>query len=51
MIEVYRFYENWSTETFRRNSEEARLFERVVDEPRPFLSLGSPPAAHNETNA
>jgi len=37
MIGMYQFYENWSTETFGKTSEETSFFERVIDDARPSL--------------
>ena len=51
LIEVYKFYENWSTETFGKNSEKTSSFERVIDDARLVLWRGSPPAVPNETEA
>jgi hypothetical protein len=50
-IRIYLFYENWSTETFGKNSEETSSFERVIDDARLALWLGSPLAVPNETDA
>jgi hypothetical protein len=42
VIGIYLFYENWSTETYRKTSQKSGLFERVIDDPRrSFCHLGT----------
>jgi hypothetical protein len=40
MVGMYQFYENRSTETLGKNSEETSSFERVIDDARLVLWLG-----------